>query len=145
MSKIKILIVENESIIALHLKETFLDLGYEPCGIAPNKCKTMKILEKGIIPDLILMDIYLKGPTSGIELITLTQVPVVFLTANSEVATIKKASETFANGYILKQYKKSNLHVAIEIVLSKSKEDNRKTKKLDAIENINKTLTYQKG
>lgn len=101
MSKIKILIVEDESIIALNLKETLLDLGYEPCGVAPNKCKTMKILEKGVVPDLILMDIYLKGPTTGIELAkelktTLPYTPVVFLTANSEINTIKKASETFA-------------------------------------------------
>jgi len=88
MSKIKILIVEDESIIALNLKESLQDLGYEPCGIAPNKCKTMKILEKGVVPDLILMDIYLKGPTTGIELAkelktTLPFTPVIFLTANS--------------------------------------------------------------
>lgn len=148
MNKIKILIVEDESIIALNLKETLIDLGYEPCGVAPNKCKTMKILEKGIVPDLILMDIYLKGPTTGIELakelkISMPQIPVVFLTANSEIATIKKASETFAYGYILKPYKKSNLHAAIEIALSKAKEDNEKNLKLNAIENVNKTLIHQ--
>ena len=148
MGKIKILIVEDESIIALNLKETLIDLGYEPCGIAPNKCKTMKILEKGVVPDLILMDIYLKGPTTGIELTKelkhiLPFTPVVFLTANSEVSTIKKASETLAYGYILKPYKKSNLHAAIEIALSKAKEDNQKNKKLDAIENVNKTLIHQ--
>ena len=148
MSKIKILIVEDESIIALNLKETLLDLGYEPCGVAPNKCKTMKILEKGVVPDLILMDIYLKGPTTGIELAkelktTLPYTPVVFLTANSEINTIKKASETFAYGYILKPYKKSNLHAAIEIALKKSDEDNIKMKKLEATENVNKTLIHQ--
>lgn len=148
MNKIKILIVEDESIIALNLKETLIDLGYEPCGIAPNKCKTMKILEKGVIPDLILMDIYLKGPTTGIELakelkIILPFIPVVFLTANSEISTIKKASETFAYGYILKPYKKSNLHAAIEIALSKSADDNKKSEKIDAIENVNKTLLHQ--
>jgi two-component SAPR family response regulator len=53
----------------------------------------MKLLEKGIEPDLILMDIYLKGPTTGIELAKelreiLPKVPVIFLTANSELATI---------------------------------------------------------
>jgi two-component system, response regulator PdtaR len=148
MNKIKILIVEDESIIALNLKETLKELGYEPCGIAPNRCKTIILLEKGIVPDLILMDIYLKGPTTGIELakelkITLPDVPVVFLTANSELSTIKKASETFPYGYILKPYKKSNLHAAIEIALSKAEEDNSKNKKLDAVENVNKTLQYQ--
>ena len=148
MSKIKILIVEDESIIALNLKETLIDLGYEPCGIAPNRCKALNILEKGVVPDLILMDIYLKGPTTGIEFakelkITMPQVPIVFSTANSEESTIKKASETYAYGYILKPYKKSNLHAAIEIALSKSKEDNQNNQKLNAIENVNKTLLHQ--
>jgi len=148
MNKIKILIVEDESIIALNLKESLQDLGYEPCGIAPNRCKTIKILEKGIVPDLILMDIYLKGPTTGVELAkelktTLPFTPVIFLTANSEVATIKKASEAFAYGYLLKPYKKSNLHAAIEIALSKAEEDNAKNRQLDATQNVNKTLVHQ--
>lgn len=148
MKKIKILIVEDESIIAMNLKETLIELGYEPCGIAPNKCKTLAILEKGVVPDLILMDIYLKGPTTGIELakelkVTLPQVPVIFLTANSEVSTIKKASETLAYGYILKPYKKSHLHAAIEVALEKCKDDNKKDTQLSAIENINKTLSHQ--
>lgn len=148
MNKVKILIVEDESIIAMNLKETLVELGYEPCGIAPNKCKTIKLLENGIKPDLILMDIYLKGPTTGIELakelkLTLPTVPVVFLTANSEVSTIKKASETLAYGYILKPYKKTHLHAAIEVALEKSKYDNKNEQQLDSVKNINKTLSHQ--
>ena len=148
MNKIKILIVEDESIIALNLKETLIELGYEPCGIAPNKCKTIALLEKGIQPDLILMDIYLKGPTTGIELakelkITMPEVPVIFLTANSELATIKEASKAFSYGYIIKPYKKPSLHAAIEVAIAKVNEDNKKREKLDAIENINKTLEHQ--
>lgn len=148
MNKIKILIVEDESIIALNLRETLFDLGYSVCGIAPNKCKAMALLDKGILPDLILMDIYLKGPTTGIELskelkVLLPNVPVIFLTANSEISTIKEASETFAYGYILKPYKKSNLQASIEIALSKSNEDNRKKIKYNSIENINKALTQE--
>ena len=148
MNKNKILIVEDESIIALNLKETLIELGYEPCGIAPNKCKTIALLEKGIQPDLILMDIYLKGPTTGIELakelkITMPEVPVIFLTANSELATIKEASKAFSYGYIIKPYKKPSLHAAIEVAIAKVNEDNKKREKLDAIENINKTLEHQ--
>jgi DNA-binding response OmpR family regulator len=148
LSKVKILIVEDESIIALNLKETLFELGYEPCGISPNRCKTIALLESGVEPDLILMDIYLKGPTTGIELakelkITLPHVPVIFLTANSEISTIKEASETFAYGYILKPYKKNHLHAAIEIALEKAKDDNKQSSKLDAITNINKTLEHQ--
>ncbi|MDX9960505.1 MAG: response regulator [Aliarcobacter sp.] len=148
MSKIKILIVEDESIIALNLKETLIELGYEPCGIAPNRCRTIALLEKGIQPDLILMDIYLKGPTTGIELakelkITMPEVPVIFLTANSGLATIKESSKAFSYGYIIKPYKKPSLHAAIEVAIAKVNEDNKKREKLDAIENINKTLEHQ--
>lgn len=148
MSKIKIFIVEDETIIAMNLKETIRELGYECCGISPNKCKTMKALDSGIMPDLILMDIYLKGPTTGIELAEelkdiIPEIPIIFLTANSESITIKNASKTSPYGYILKPYKKQALHAAIEIALSKASEDNQKTKKLDAIENINKTLEHQ--
>lgn len=148
MSKIKIMIVEDESIIALNLKETLIELGYEPCGIAPNRCKTLKIIERGIVPDLILMDIYLKGPTTGITLakelkIIIPNTPVIFLTANSELSTIKEASETFAYGYILKPYKKSILQATIEIALKKAEEDNSKTQELNAVQNINKTLEHK--
>lgn len=148
MNKIKILIVEDESIIALNLKETLIELGYEPCGISPNRCKTLKILEKGVVPDLVLMDIYLKGPTTGIVLAKelkniIPNTPVVFLTANSEISTIKEASETFAYGYILKPYKKSILQAAIEIALKKAEEDTCKSQNLDALQVINKTLEHK--
>lgn len=148
MSKIKILIVEDEAIIAMNLKETIKELDYDCCGTAPNKCKTMKILNSGVKPDLILMDIYLKGPTTGIQLaeelkVSMPEVPIIFLTANSESITIKEASKTSPYGYILKPYKKQSLHAAIEIALEKAKEDNKNIKKLGAIENINKTLEHQ--
>ncbi len=145
MSKIKILIVEDESIIALNLKETLFELGYEPCGIAPNKCKTMKILKQGLIPDLILMDIYLKGPTTGIQLAKelkciLPHTPIIFLTANSELSTIKEASETLAYGYLLKPYKKSVLSASIELALKKAQDDRHTNEELNAVQAINKIL-----
>ena len=147
MRKVKILIVEDESIIAMNLKETLIEMGYESCGIAPDRSKAISILDM-TVPDLILMDIYLKGSTTGIELakelkLRIPDVPIVFLTANSELSTIKKASETLAYGYILKPYKKSNLHAAIEVALEKSEDDKNNNKKLNAIENVNKTLIHQ--
>ncbi len=148
MDKKNILIVEDETIIALNLKETLIELGYKVCGISPNRCKTLALFEKGIKPDLILMDIYLKGPTTGIELAkelkkTMPFIPVVYLTANSEVKTIKDASQSFPYGYILKPYKKQSLQATIEIALSKVKEDMEKSNKIDAISNVNKTLEHQ--
>jgi DNA-binding response OmpR family regulator len=148
MKKYKILIVEDEPIIALNLKETLDELGYEPCGIANNRCKTLSILSKDIKPDLILMDIYLQGPTTGIELAielkkTLPFVPVIFLTANSELATIREASETFAYGYLVKPYKKNTLFATIELALKKANEDYLKSLNYESVKNINKTLEHK--
>lgn len=149
MNKIKILIVEDEPIIALNLKQVLSELGYAPYGISNNRCNTLKLLnEKKEIPDLILMDIYLQGPTTGIMLAkelkeTLINTPVVFLTANSELATIKEASETLAYGYLIKPYKKSHLQAAIEIAIKKADEDKKNSLNLDAIKNINKSLEQQ--
>ncbi len=149
MIKTKILIVEDEPIIALNLKQVLAELGYEPCGISNNRCNTMKLLnEEQVKPDLILMDIYLQGPTTGIVLAKelkdiLPNVPVIFLTANSELATIKEASETLAYGYLIKPYKKSHLQAAIEVALEKAKEDNKNRLDLTAVKNINKTLEHK--
>jgi two-component system, response regulator PdtaR len=149
MNKIKILIVEDEPIIALNLKHNLIQLGYEVFGVVNNRCKTMRLLEKtDIKPDLVLMDIYLQGPSTGVEIakelkIILPKVPVIFLTANSELATIKEASETFAYGYLIKPYKETHLQATIEMALKKSLEDNKNIVDLDSIRNINKTLEYK--
>ena len=91
------------------------------------------------------MDIYLDEQPTGIELAKelktiLPNVPVIFLTANSELATIKEASQTMAYGYIIKPYKKSHLLAAIEVALNKANEDNKNFSDLEAIKNINKSL-----
>lgn len=145
MNKKSILIVEDETIIALNLKETLIDLGYTVFGMANNKCTTLEVLEQDVMPDLILMDIYLKGEVTGIELAkilhtTIPSVPVLFLTANSELSTIKKASTANAYGYLLKPIKEHELKANIEVALSKNKNDRKVQNKLNNVENINKTL-----
>jgi DNA-binding response OmpR family regulator len=146
MNKPKILIVEDEAIIAINLKETLLGLGYEVCGITPNRCRTLALLEESQCkPDLILMDIYLSGPTTGIVFAkelqqVLPHVPIIFLTANSEIATINEASTSFAYGYILKPYKENILKANIEIALNKAKEDFKHVTSLESVKNINKIL-----
>jgi len=155
MSNKSILIVEDEAIIALNLKETLIDLGYHVCGIANNKCSTMKILEAGIKPDLILMDIYLKGPTTGIELAkllrhTLPSAPIIFVTANSELSTIKNASSANAYGYLLKPIKDRELKANVEMALHKSASEKSMQVQLSKMEHVNQTLKkklsqFQKG
>jgi len=145
MNKKTILIVEDETIIAINLKEMLIDLGYEVCGITNNKCKTLELLESDVVPDLILMDIYLKGETTGIELSKILKksipfVPIIFLTANSELSTIKEASSASAYGYLLKPIKERVLVANIELALHKSTVDKKTIEKLSATENANITL-----
>ncbi len=147
MIKKKILIVEDESIIAINLKEVLIELGYEPCGIAPNRSKTLALLEKGIKPDLVLMDIYLKGTVTGIELAKelkniIPNTPIIFLTANSELSTIKEATSSQAYGYLLKPVKERELHANIELALQKSNLDTKTKEQLHSIENVAKTLEH---
>jgi two-component system, response regulator PdtaR len=149
VKKYKILIVEDEPIIALNLKQILSELGYDNFGIANSKCNTLKLLEeKDEIPNLILMDIYLQGPTTGIELAKelknyIPNVPIVFLTANSELVTIREASETFAYGYLVKPYKKNTLFATIELALKKADEDYLKSQNFESIKNLNKTLEHK--
>lgn len=148
MKKTKILIVEDEPIIALNLQETLEELDYETFGITNNRCRTLELLKDQESPDLILMDIYLQGPTTGIQLAkelkhSLPNVPIIFLTANSEFATIKEASETFAYGYLVKPYKKNTLFATIELALKKAKEDYSKDVDFESLKNINKTLEHK--
>ncbi len=127
MNKIKIIIVEDESIIALNLKESLEELNYEICGIASNGDKLDKILQKQIIPDVILMDINLKSKHNGIEVAQKLKtshpfVPIVFLTANSNIDNIEDAADTVSYGYIIKPYKLHNLQAAIELSIKKIKQ-----------------------
>ena len=147
MTKKKILIVEDESVIALNLKEVLIDLGYEPCGIAPSRYKTLALLEKGIKPDLILMDIYLKGTVTGIELAKelkniIPDIPVIFLTANSEISTIKQATSCYAYGYLIKPVKERELQANIELALQKSRLDVKTKEQLNSMENVAKILEH---
>lgn len=147
MNKKTILIVEDETIIALNLKETLIDLGYAVCGVSNNKCSTLKIINSGVVPDLILMDIYLKGNTTGIELSKILRdiipsVPILFLTANSELSTIKKATSAYAYGYMLKPIKERELKANIDLALHKASSDKKIKEKLNAISNVNKTLEH---
>lgn len=147
MIKKKILIVEDESIIAINLKEVLIDLGYEPCGITSNRSKTLALLKKGVQPDLILMDIYLKGTVTGIELAKelkniIPNTPIIFLTANSEISTIKKATSSHAYGYLLKPVKEGELHANIELALQKSNLDVKTKEQLNSITNVAKTLEH---
>jgi len=120
MGQIRIGIVEDEVIIADDIQMLIKELGYEcikPCG-KYDKAITMLQTEQ---PDLVIIDINLGDKKDGIDVAKYIRskmnIPFIFLTANSDEATVEKAKVTKPNAYIVKPFEKSDLYTAIEIAL----------------------------
>lgn len=101
---IKILIVEDETIVALDTKSTLKKLGYEVTDIVTNYEDTMKsILDNK--PDIILMDIFLKNSINGIEISKKINekdsIPIIFVSAYCDDETVANAVETEPAGYLI--------------------------------------------
>lgn len=122
-----ILIVEDETLVGLELKETLERFGYRVPGLVQNgeDVAAAIILHK---PDLILMDIRLKGFQDGIETAYMVgsefETPFVFLSAYSDDETLTRALGTRAYGYLVKPFDEKTLRTTIELALRRSKEFN---------------------
>lgn len=126
MNKSRILVVEDEAIVAMVIKRRLKDLGYIVSGVASTGKDAITKVE-GTFPDLVLMDIRLKGDMDGIEATKIIKdrfsLPVVYLTAHSDDVTFKKAKETDPDGYILKPFTEKDLSTTIEIALHKFRKE----------------------
>jgi signal transduction histidine kinase len=126
MEMVKILVVEDESIIAMTLSYTLEDLGYKVIDAVSSGNAAMQAVAKGGI-DLILMDINIDGDFDGIETAAKIRqqndIPIVYLTSYADDRTIARAEETSAFGYILKPFKGRDVRAAIQIALSRHKEE----------------------
>lgn len=120
--KKNILIVEDEVVTALDIKEALFDFGYKVTGIANNSKKAIKLLEENSC-DLVLLDITLKGDVDGIKLSEQIakeyNIPFIFLTANDKNTTIDRALKHEPYGYIIKPFKDAELKAAVELALKK--------------------------
>jgi two-component system, LytTR family, response regulator LytT len=123
---IQILIVEDESIVRKDIERSLIRLGYQIAGQADTGEKAIEIAGK-VKPDIALMDIMLKGDMTGIEAAEIIKsqqdIPVIFLTAYADDATLSKAKITEPHGYILKPFKEVDLHTTIEMALHKHKRE----------------------
>lgn len=119
---IRIIIIEDEAIIAAEIKSTLQILGYDVVGHAMNGDKALDLFARQEA-DLILLDINIRGTLSGIDLAKILRdnydVPFVFLTSFSDKVTLDKAKETIPYGYILKPFSDNDLKVNIELALYK--------------------------
>ncbi|MGB7787498.1 response regulator [Methanoregula sp.] len=118
----KILLVEDDDIVARVAIWRLGKLGYEVCGRATNSVDAMKLAGEHH-PDLILMDINIDGPTDGIAtakmLRDVTSAPLVYITSQTDEETIIRAAETQPAGFIPKPFENTELRIAIEIALRK--------------------------
>jgi PAS domain S-box-containing protein len=124
MSEVNILVVEDESIVALDIAQQLKSLGYGVSGIASSGSDAIR-QTTNTSPDLILMDIRIKGDKDGIEtaqeIRDIFNIPVIFLTAYADHDTLQRAKLTAPFGYILKPFTPNSLQSIIEIALHKHK------------------------
>ncbi|MCB0731650.1 MAG: response regulator [Ignavibacteriae bacterium] len=122
MNKSRILIVEDEIIIAMEIADRLKAMGYEVIRIVSNGEMAVKTANEEN-PDLILMDIMIQGPIDGIETATkihlTSDVPVIYLTANADESTLERAKISDAFGYLIKPFEEKELNTTIEMALYK--------------------------
>jgi CheY-like chemotaxis protein len=122
----KILIVEDEAVIAMEIEMRLGRMGYEVIGNAATGEKALALAEINR-PDLALMDINLVGPVDGVETAARLRgrfgIPVVFLTAYSDDATIERATQAVPLGYLTKPFSDRDVRAAIEVALYKHATD----------------------
>ncbi|MGL4550887.1 MAG: response regulator, partial [Gemmataceae bacterium] len=128
MTPATILVVEDERIIAKGIEKRLQAMGYAVAGLAATGEEAVGAAAE-LRPDLILMDISLGGGMDGVEAAGLIRrqcdLPVVYLTAFSDPATLQRAKVTEPFGYVLKPYEDKDLQTAIEIGLYKHRMDRR--------------------
>ena len=120
MEKVKILVVEDEVIIADNICDTLEELGYETLEPAINYTEAVEIIENEK-PDIAILDIQLSGKKTGIDLAKKINedfdFPFIFLTSNADKATVNDAKTVNPPAYLVKPFSREELYTSIEIAL----------------------------
>ena len=139
MAKTNILDVEDESIVSKDIQHSLKKLGYNVVGSASTGEKAIDLAME-LKPDLVLMDIMLKGQLTGIdaaeEIRNSLKIPVIFLTAYADDATLEKAKVTEPYGYIIKPFKEIDIHTSIDMALYKHQKESELRKERDLLYSI---------
>jgi PAS domain S-box-containing protein len=122
----RILIVEDEPIIALDLEQELVDFGFEVAARAQSADEALMAVEESL-PDLALMDLHILGSVDGVETAKLLrdayQIPSVFLTAHSDDRTVSRATQEMPYGYLTKPFQSRELKATIQVAMHKAKVD----------------------
>ena len=136
----EILIVEDEQVVALALQNRLTKLGYEVTELAATGERALHSIEEHR-PDLVLMDIVLAGKMTGTQTAKLVHeqfdIPVVYLTAYSDSATLEQVKETAEHGFLTKPFQSQELHAVIQLALARhDKEQHRRETERSAWQEI---------
>jgi len=121
MGNTRVGIVEDEIIIALSISQTLTELGYDVTEPAQNYTEALEMIRREV-PDLLLLDIQLGGSKDGIHVAEVVRaeynIPIIFLTANADLATVERAKNVRPDAYLVKPYRKNELFAAVELSIS---------------------------
>ena len=141
MPKSRILIVEDEPIIAEDISDTLKEAEYTCVGISHDSETALDMIVSRS-PDLIILDINIEGHMDGIQLAESLRhhhnIPYIFLTSHADHITLNKAKQTIPYGYIVKPFKNGDLISAIEMALFRHQNENKST--LPTLVSINDKL-----
>ncbi len=125
MSSIKVLLVEDELLIAKNTKRQLEKLEYVVTDIASSGGAAIDSISLNP-PDIILMDIAIKGNMNGVstakEILAIQDIPIIYLTAYADESTIQEASQTSSYGYLIKPFNIRELHATLQMVVNKHQE-----------------------
>jgi PAS domain S-box-containing protein len=124
----RVLIVEDERVVATHVERSLLEAGYTVTGIAASGAEAASLVADQL-PDVALVDIRLRGKAEGFEIAERLRherdVPVVFMTAHTDDDTLRRAAHTGAYGYVVKPFTIGEVKSALQVALFKHRLDQR--------------------
>lgn len=127
--EIRVLIVEDEPLIAEDISSNLNAIDYKVAGIAYSSEKAIELLKTGSI-DIAILDINIKGDKNGIELAEIInqnhKIPFIYLTSYADKATVDKAKQTMPYGYLLKPFREKDLFSSIEMALFRFSKEHKK-------------------
>ena len=139
----KILIVEDDALLAMDLESALSEGGYDVVADVVSGSEAIEAAQT-LLPDLILMDIHLDGKMDGIMAAGIIRkelhLPVIYLTAHSDDATLERAQDTLPYGYIVKPFNERELYSMIKMALFKHKSERHIEEEKNELELANATL-----
>ncbi len=127
-NKPRLLVVEDEAVVAIDIRGHLERLGYEVVAVTDTGEEACRLAAE-LTPDLVLMDIQLRGAMDGVEaglqIRRQLSLPVIYLTAYADEETLGRAKATGPHGYVLKPFDERDLHVTLEVALHKHQLERR--------------------